>query len=437
MADARQQTLSATEKQKLIARCGRVWSPSAPVNKLDLFAGRLGQIRKITDAVNTRGRHAIMYGNRGVGKTSLANVLKDLFTDVGGMKIAKVNCVETDTFLTVWRRALDEIRIIEETSALDPEGVKRVERRLSEYLNMEAGVGPGEIRQILQHGSEEGFELVVVFDEFDRLPTSERGLFADTIKDLSDNSIDSTLVLVGVASDVMELIREHASIDRCLTQIPMPPMSREELRDIIDKALKPLGFEITDQAAELIVSLSQGLAHYTHLLGQESTYNAIHAGVATIALEDVNAGISAALDKTQQTVRNDYYKAASGQRKGTLFPDVLLACALAEVDEMGFFGSTDVRQPLQRITGKDYDIPNFSQHLDAFSTEESRGPVLEKSGTTRRFRFRFRNPLLQPFIIMKGLIDEKISGDLIQQLRAKSNSPARASDQPLLFQKRN
>jgi hypothetical protein len=28
---------------------------------------------------------------------------------------------------------------------------------------------------------------------------------------------------------------------------------------------------------------------------------------------------------------------------------------------------------------------------------------LERTGIPRRFRFRFRNPLLQPFVIMRGL----------------------------------
>src|SRR5207249_1835030 len=112
---------------------------------------------------------------------------------------------------------------------------------------------------------------------------------------------------------------------------------------------------------------------------------------------------------------NDYSKAAHGQRAGTLFPEVLLACALADVDELGYFSSADVRAPLSGITGKDYKIPNYSPHLAEFSTE-SRGPVLEKWGKIRRFKFRFRNPLLRPFIIMKGLAEKKISGTLLEQL---------------------
>jgi hypothetical protein len=67
------------------------------------------------------------------------------------------------------------------------------------------------------------------------------------------------------------------------------------------------------------------------------------------------------------------------------------------------------------------------QHLDKFATDSSRGPVLEKSGTSRRFRFRFRNPLLRPFIMMKGLAENKITGDLLEQL-AKKQTPIEKND---------
>jgi Cdc6-like AAA superfamily ATPase len=416
------------ERAKKTALCGRVFSPAAPVNKLTLFAGRLGEIRKISEAINTRGRHAIMYGDRGVGKTSLATVLNDLFRQVEGLRIVKINCVETDTFRNAWRKAFTEITHIREPNPQFEEETNSLEATLADHLDSYEEIGPGEIRHLLRSVSQEDFELVVVFDEFDRLPKEERGLFSDTVKDLSDNSINTTLVLVGVARDVVDLISDHASIDRCLTQILMPPMDRDELRDILNKAMTALGMKMNDDAGDLIVFLSQGLPHYAHLLGQESSFKALSAGRSIITTKDVNGAITEALQKSQQTIRNDYLKAAEGQRKGTLFPEVLLACALADVDELGYFSSANVRGPLCGITGEEYDIPNFSQHLDKFSTDSSRGPVLEKWGTRRRFRFRFRNPLLRPFIIMKGLADGKISGNLLEQLGRRE--PARPPDNP-------
>jgi hypothetical protein len=56
--------------------------------------------------------------------------------------------------------------------------------------------------------------------------------------------------------------------------------------------------------------------------------------------------------------------------------------------------------------------------INAFS-ETQRGGVLEKNGTSRRFRFRFDNPLLQPYVIMKGLADDMLDGELRQLLERK------------------
>jgi hypothetical protein len=62
---------------------------------------------------------------------------------------------------------------------------------------------------------------LVVFDEFDRLANMEaRGLMSDTIKSLSDYGSSATVLVIGVADSVSDLIQEHQSIERVLMQIP-------------------------------------------------------------------------------------------------------------------------------------------------------------------------------------------------------------------------
>ena len=77
-------------------------------------------------------------------------------------------------------------------------------------------------------------KLILIVDEFDRIQDPDVDtLFADTIKTLSDFSLDTTLVLIGVADDVDDLITEHESIDRCLVQIQLPRMPLDELAEIV------------------------------------------------------------------------------------------------------------------------------------------------------------------------------------------------------------
>jgi hypothetical protein len=58
----------------------------------------------------------------------------------------------------------------------------------------------------------------------------------------------------------------------------------------------------------------------------------------------------------------------------------------------------------------DTKIEAYARHLHAFS-EDDRGPVLKrKIRGTKRPRFRFINPLLQPYILLRG-VDEGLISD--------------------------
>ena len=50
-------------------QAGQVFTPGAPISERALFSGRLNQIRKVLDTISQTGYHAVLYGERGVGKT--------------------------------------------------------------------------------------------------------------------------------------------------------------------------------------------------------------------------------------------------------------------------------------------------------------------------------------------------------------------------------
>ena len=69
--------MTAEDKARVGLLAGRAFSPSAPVRERDVFAGRREQIHQVVDAINQDGQSVLIYGERGVGKTSLANVIDD------------------------------------------------------------------------------------------------------------------------------------------------------------------------------------------------------------------------------------------------------------------------------------------------------------------------------------------------------------------------
>jgi len=294
------------------------------------------------------------------------------------------------------------------------EEAREAVRVASEYLPAEDS-GPGDVLEILETLG--GLSPPVIFlDEFDRIADPRaRGMFADTIKMLSDQVVPATVVLVGVADTVDELIAEHGSVERALVQIHMPRMSRGELEQIVERGLSNIGMDIHREALARITALSQGLPHYTHLLAQQAAVIAVQAyHTLTITRAHVDAATGKAIDRAQRSIVNAYHEAIASPQKATLYPQVLLATALAQGDELGFFAPGDVRAPLSAIMGKNIEIPSFVRHLHALA-EPDRGEVLQKRGPKRRHRFRFSNPLLQPYVIMHGLHEGLLATETFEQ----------------------
>jgi ABC-type transport system involved in cytochrome bd biosynthesis fused ATPase/permease subunit len=77
------QELGKEEKYRLRATVLLTFTPGKPVDNLDLLAGREKQIGKVLEAVFSPGQHAAIYGERGVGKSSLANLIYDMVFAAG------------------------------------------------------------------------------------------------------------------------------------------------------------------------------------------------------------------------------------------------------------------------------------------------------------------------------------------------------------------
>jgi Cdc6-like AAA superfamily ATPase len=394
------QVLEEAELLERMARLAEAFRPAAPIDRRGLFAGRVEQIGELFSVVGQPGQHAVVYGERGVGKTSLTAVVAELLRG-SNVATVRVICDSSDDFSSIWRKALGEIGLRTSTAGF---GFAAETKEGSEPASMLLGSGrvtPYEVTRALEALTRER-SLAIFIDEFDRIvDPDDRALFAETIKTLSDRVVAATIVLVGVADDINELIREHRSIERALVQIRMPRMSRAELAEIATKGIEAAQMTIQKTAVDSVTGLSQGLPHYTHLLTQLAGQAALSARRAKVESRDMNAAVERAIDRAGQSIAAAYHRAVEdeqGRRR-----EVLLACALASEDEFGFFSTADVEGSLGEIGSGEFDQQAVSGELDQLAGGEEE-PVLQRGGPGSR-RYRFANPLLQPYVVMRGLSD--------------------------------
>jgi Cdc6-like AAA superfamily ATPase len=398
------------------ARVRRAFSPSAPVTSRDLFAGRLEQLVYVGGALREPGQHAVIYGERGVGKTSLATICAAVAAaEREDQRAVKVNCESSDDFGAIWRKVFRKIVVKSQLPTFGfGNGERKVITSASQYLIGVKNITPDNVctgmKLLTQNGS-----LAVFLDEFDRVvdPLVHR-LFADTLKTLSDEVTPATIILVGVADDVDELVKEHASVERAIVQVHMPRMSKSELADIVAHGLASVNMSADQSAVNQITALSQGLPHYTHLLAQNAAANAVSRKSNHVRPDDVEKAIETAIKRAQESIRDLYYRATYSTRNN-MYKQVLLACACATTDEKGFFTAPAVRETLSIIMRKPYSTSQFARHLSALS-EKERGPILRKEKRYQQIQYRFTDPLVQPYITMRGLRDALIDSYILKHV---------------------
>ena len=380
-----------------------------PIRERDLIFGRHEQIDKLKEAARLAGRHAVVYGERGVGKSSIGNTFH-LFMENEKRKIqhVRVQAGPTDSYSDIWMKVFKRIST--------ESGNGNVTTIAEKYRGRT--IEPDDV--ILEFEDFVAHQLpIIVIDEFDQVADKQtRALVSNTIKGLYDTSSQATIVCIGVAETVSDLIEAHDSIRRAIAQVEMPRMGNRDIRDIIQKGITRAGFYIAARALQRIAFIAKGIPYYANLLSLNAARAGCDQRTSVVELSHVETGIGYAVSDMGQTVLDGYYKAVTSNTKDTLFSEVLLACALADREAFGLFNAKEVAVQLHRITGIRYEAPQFSYHLSEFC-HEKRGAILERLGKTRYFKYRFREALMEPFVIAQSIrtnvVSEKALATIIPQ----------------------
>ena len=266
-------------EDEFIAILGDCLLPSSPVRREELLRGRTQQLNQIKKALLSPGRNVFIYGDRGVGKTSLAQTAAYLYQSSDAEPVIVACDVTSSCFKvvqTVANKLLGE----------NPTKTKTV---ISNKANIGYKLFGIEIQRSLEEGKiptpssvDDAINLlqfatsihsrspVIVIDEFERITEPmEKRVFGDLIKQISDQSIPAKFICCGVGSSLEDLLSGHESCYRYLSAVPLDRLEIDPRIEIIEHAAGRLGVSISRDYKVRIALISDGFPHYVHLIGSK------------------------------------------------------------------------------------------------------------------------------------------------------------------------
>jgi len=275
------------------ARLQRAFTPSQPVNNVRMFAGRRELLLSLIRSIEEQQLHAVIFGDRGIGKTLLLHVFSHLAREARYI-VRYTSCTETSEFDPTFRAIAADVPLLYHAD-FDPTS-EPAERgaALDSLLPADKPLTVATMTEVFAKLS--GTRVIIILDEFDRALSPEfKRSVAELIKNLSDRSIRVQLVIAGVAGNLTELIEHIPSIRRNILGLPVPMMTQEEIAEMIalGEAAGQLSFQ--PEAVAAISDAAQGSPYVTGLLAQHAAARALDRQVREVEPADVVEAIRRAM----------------------------------------------------------------------------------------------------------------------------------------------
>jgi hypothetical protein len=408
--------------------------PSKPVVEPNMLRGREQQLALIRQALYAEGRSVFIYGERGVGKSSLARIAASQYRE-GSSEFPYVLCEPNSSLESVL------VALARQVGLDGSEEQKRTHRftarlwKFVEYTQERSSTNPGEkllsepsLDSCVELGQEIadalGQRAIAVVDEFDTISDlKERQKFGELIKRLGDRDVNLKLILSGIGSTLQDLLGGHPSSIRQLHTVELDRLSWDARMEIIEGAASGLGVEIDRNLQIRIAAISGGFPHYVHLVTEKLLWkmfvDAEEVSEATVqhyrqALDDAVASVAPQL-------KEPYLRAT--QRSSEDYRDAIWAAADA--------------YDLQRHTSRIFDsYLGITESLGKTPLKRSKLlPILAKLKTEpygavlrslpdRTGWYEFRENMLRGFVRLvaeqHGIELQDQSADIPKQLTARA-----------------
>lgn len=273
------------------------FTPAQPVSRIAMFAGRTTLLTRVIRAIEDQQLHVVVYGERGIGKTSLLKVLTRLANEARYI-VCYTSCGENSSFSDMFRTIAKSIPLLFHADFAPTQAETESGGTLADLLPP-GEVTPHQISDLFAKLS--STRILVILDEFDRSPSGPfRRMIAELVKNLSDRSTRVQIVVAGVASNLAELVEHIPSIRRNVLGIQVPNMTTEEVAELIRLGSETCGLNYDAGAVDLITHISCGLPYLASLLAQHAGIGAVDRQSIDVEREDVAAALELVVDETRQ-----------------------------------------------------------------------------------------------------------------------------------------
>lgn len=364
---------------------------SQPVTTRERFSGRHDALTQLIGAIEQQRVHVVIYGERGIGKTSLVHVFADTAREARYL-VLYGSCGTEGRFDAVFRAFAAKIPMLYHRSVLPTTAA--VEQLLNfDSVLPDGPFGPREVSDLF--ADIVGTRVVIILDEYDRIADQHfRRDVAELIKNLSDRAARVQLILTGVASNLDELIGFAPSIRRNVVGLAMRPLDFREVGDILRLGEQATGLHFTDEAVAMVATMANGSPYLVRLLGHRA---------ALAALEQHRTDVDATHGKfAVERVLTDWNATLPRRVQALLARDesrtqwsLLVAAAEAGTYSDGWFIAADVAAELPDRRSPAV-IETDLRHLAV------PGDLLECDDRPEEPRFRYRYPGVPSLLLMSA-----------------------------------
>jgi len=314
---------------------GKVLSASRPLQSEEFLRGRESQLNGIKQALYQPGRHVLIHGYRGVGKSSLAQTAAYSFSKQADPIV--VGCDEHSTFARIMRDIFDEAAkrnpTVDKTVRELSVGFERFGIHLGQTVTIEEGKSsdPGSLNEavrLMEHLCKTyAAEPVIVVDEFDQIKNKdEQKHFTNFIKQVSDRHVPVRFLFCGIGESVDDIMAAHASADRYFHTVGLGQLPWEARYEVVEYAAEQLGISIDQNTVIRIARISDGFPYYVHFVAEKlfwRVFSAQNGGKVTGELFEV--AMADAAKSMEMRLRGPYE--AATQKYSNDYEPILWAVA--------------------------------------------------------------------------------------------------------------